>query len=176
MTLKSCPQCGDEFIPERTAKQRFCSLQCGKLFSNAKWRSARGLCETTDCDNKAVSRGLCRQHHPNAEAWSRGNPETRRANLRRKTQQRRARIKGDARADLIDRDEIGDRDGWRCGLCSTVVDRNLPYPHPRSPSLDHIVPLSLHGKHVKANVQIAHLDCNVAKGNRLADVQLLLIG
>ena len=51
----------------------------------------------------------------------------------------------------------------------------LAYPHPRSASLDHIEPLSLGGQHVHSNVQLAHLDCNMAKSNRQA-AQLRLFG
>jgi 5-methylcytosine-specific restriction endonuclease McrA len=123
----------------------------------------------------------CEQH--GKRFWKQTHPrkpdpmtEKRRANLRRKTQQRRARLKGDATAELIDRDQIGERDGWCCGLCSQPVDKSLAYPHPQSASLDHVKPLSLGGKHVEANVQISHLTCNVAKGNRVADVQPLLVG
>lgn len=173
---KICPQCEASFMPEKSAKQRFCSSPCGKRFANAAWRSGRGACADDGCGNKAVSRGLCRQHHPSAAGWSTGDPETRRANLRRKTQQRRARLKGDADAESIDRDEVGDRDGWRCGLCSHRVDRTLKYPNPQSASLDHIEPLSVGGKHVLRNVQISHLACNVAKGNRGGGEQLLLVG
>lgn len=72
--------------------------------------------------------------------------------------------------------EIYDRDGWRCGLCRRKVNSGLKYPHPRCASLDHIVPLSLGGEHVRANVQLAHLDCNVRKGARSAGEQLLLVG
>jgi 5-methylcytosine-specific restriction endonuclease McrA len=44
------------------------------------------------------------------------------------------------------------------------------------PSLDHIVPVSLGGTHTWANVQLAHLRCNVSKGNRPANEQLRLVG
>lgn len=124
---------------------------------------------------------LCSKHykaqHPNRRAWKKnGDPDVRRANLRRKTQKRRAQLAGDLDAQAIDRDDIGERDGWRCGLCRRSVDRSLAYPDPKSASLDHIVPLSLGGLHVLTNVQIAHLECNVAKNNRAADVQPLLVG
>lgn len=174
--IKACPHCGLEFTPSSTTKQRFCSRSCTKAAANAASRARRPICALPDCDNKSVSRGLCRKHHPSASTWSKGKPETRRANLRRKTQQRRARINGDPDAELIDRDEIGDRDAWRCGLCSNPVDRTLSWPEPMSASLDHIEPLSLGGKHARSNVQIAHLACNIAKGNRVADVQPLLVG
>lgn len=174
---RTCPQCDGTFTPAKSLKQRFCSRNCGRLFANAVWRDGRSVCADDGCQNKSVSRGLCRQHHPTAGQWSRnGDPETRRANLRRKTQKRRARLMGDTEAESIDRDLIGDRDGWCCGLCGKRVDRGLTYPHRQSASLDHIVPLSLGGKHVLANVQIAHLTCNVAKGNRGGGEQLLLVG
>jgi 5-methylcytosine-specific restriction endonuclease McrA len=79
---------------------------------------------------------------------------------------------------MIDRDAVGDRDGWRCGICHRRVDRTKVYPHPRSPSLDHIIPQSYpeNGPHTWANVRIAHLDCNVARSNLGGNEQLALFG
>lgn len=91
-------------------------------------------------------------------------------------QRRRAIIKGDPDAELINRDEIAARDGWRCGICLKAIDRERRHPDLLSASLDHIVPLAKGGKHVRANVQIAHLRCNLRKGDRAPDVQVLLIG
>lgn len=174
---KVCSRCSAEFIPEKSNKQVFCSPSC----RSAAYRdSSTKLCTVDGCDRPLRARGLCSGHykaqHPNRLVWKKnGNPEVRRANLRRKTQLRRARIT-DPDAEPIDRDAIGDRDAWRCGLCCKRVDPNLPYPHPKSASLDHIVPLSRAGRHVRENVQIAHLACNVAKGNRGGGEQLLLVG
>jgi len=64
--------------------------------------------------------------------------------------------------------EIADRDGWTCQLCEEQVDRSLEWPDPLSPSLDHTIPLSRGGAHDPDNVQLAHLRCNVAKGDRVA--------
>ncbi|MGV9815459.1 HNH endonuclease [Streptomyces cellulosae] len=62
------------------------------------------------------------------------------------------------------------RDGWICQLCGEGIDRAVRFPHPRSKSIDHIVPLS-HGAgtpgHVFSNCQAAHLGCNSSKGNRV---------
>lgn len=71
---------------------------------------------------------------------------------------------------------IYERDRWKCGLCGKRVDQQRVYPDPLSPSLDHVVPLSLGGHHEPANVQCAHLFCNVAKGARGHGEQLALIG
>lgn len=60
--------------------------------------------------------------------------------------------------------EIFERDGWACKLCSHPINKALKWPNPWSPSLDHIVPMSLGGPHVPGNVQCAHLRCNILKG------------
>jgi 5-methylcytosine-specific restriction endonuclease McrA len=62
--------------------------------------------------------------------------------------------------------EIGERDGWRCGICRDRAHLVVPArkrPDPLSPSIDHIVPLALGGTHTRSNVQIAHWFCNHEK-------------
>jgi 5-methylcytosine-specific restriction endonuclease McrA len=54
---------------------------------------------------------------------------------------------------------------WICQICSVEVDPRLPRGK-YSASLDHIVPLSRGGGHLRSNVQLAHLVCNMRKGNR----------
>lgn len=71
---------------------------------------------------------------------------------------------------------IADRDHWRCHICKTRVGKKIAWPHVRSASLDHVVPLSKGGAHDPSNVRLAHLGCNSAKGNRGGGEQLLLIG
>jgi 5-methylcytosine-specific restriction endonuclease McrA len=72
--------------------------------------------------------------------------------------------------------EVFERDGWVCGVCRRTVDRTLVWPHPLSPTLDHIVPLSEHGEHSRANSRLAHARCNTSRGARGGGEQLLLIG
>ena len=65
---------------------------------------------------------------------------------------------------------LGERDGWRCGICGKRIrDRKQASP-------DHIVPLSKGGEHSLENLQITHRQCNLAKGNRGGGEQLILIG
>jgi 5-methylcytosine-specific restriction endonuclease McrA len=46
-----------------------------------------------------------------------------------------------------------------------------------SASLDHIIPISKDPDgHRRANVRLAHLRCNIKRGNRVGDEQLMLIG
>lgn len=71
---------------------------------------------------------------------------------------------------------IFERDRWRCGLCGRSVPKNVKAPDRRSASLDHIIPLAAGGTHEPANVQLAHLGCNSAKGARGGGEQMLLFG
>lgn len=144
------PECTVSFTP-KFARQRCCSERHGKALYNRESRA----------DGR--------------QAMNSGDPAKRRANLRRKTQLRRARTMG-AEAESVDRDAVGDRDGWKCGICRHRVGRKLAYPHPRSASLDHVVPLSQGGAHTYANVRISHLECNLTRGNRGGNEQLALVG
>jgi 5-methylcytosine-specific restriction endonuclease McrA len=71
-----------------------------------------------------------------------------------------------AQSEPYTRDSIAERDGYLCGLCRGDVDMDLSYPDPMSPSVDHVIPLSTGGNDTVANVQLAHLRCNLSKGPR----------
>ena len=63
--------------------------------------------------------------------------------------------------------EIYERDGWVCGICGTAIDRTISWPDRMSASIDHIIPVSRGGSHVKENVQASHLRCNISKSNKM---------
>lgn len=65
------------------------------------------------------------------------------------------------------------RDRFKCGICGLRVNTKLKHPHPYSPSLDHIIPLSKGGSHTPDNVQLAHLRCNISKGSKTGFTKLL---
>lgn len=62
--------------------------------------------------------------------------------------------------------DVHTRDGWICQLCHEPIDQSIAWPHPKSPSIDHIIPLSKGGAHALSNVQSAHLGCNSSKCDR----------
>lgn len=70
---------------------------------------------------------------------------------------------------------IFERDRWRCQLCGRKVLRSKKAPHPRSPSLDHIMPMSLGGPHLPTNVHCACLGCNTDKGIEARNEQMRLV-
>jgi len=72
--------------------------------------------------------------------------------------------------------QIMDRDRWRCGICGKRIGKTFRYPHPRSKSIDHIVPISEGGDDTAANKRAAHLCCNQARGNQGGNEQVALFG
>lgn len=140
------PECGKEFQPRR-GSQRCCCERHGKTLCNREGRATG-------------------RHAP--DPWS----DRRRDNYHR----RRARKVASSTGRPVVLAEIAERDRWKCGICRRSVNPKLPWPHPKSPSLDHIEPISRGGAHDPANVRLAHLGCNSARGNRGGGEQLLLVG
>lgn len=160
---RACAFCGGTFDAKRE-DALLCSSACGN-----RWRDSKSTsrCAEAECARGVRAKGLCSMHwRRKARAEGREvNPEwdeRRKANY----QQRRA-LKLQLPAENIRPADVYERDEWVCGICSTPVDRTLAYPDPMSPSLDHVLPLSLGGHHTMENVALAHLSCNVRKGNRV---------
>lgn len=58
-----------------------------------------------------------------------------------------------------------------CGICGKPVDFSLKYPHPLSPTVDHIVPVSKGGHPSDINnLQLAHRCCNRQKSDKVGDL------
>ena len=55
-----------------------------------------------------------------------------------------------------------------CGICGHEVDFSLNFPHPLSPTIDHIIPVAKGGHPSDiANLQLAHFYCNRQKSDKL---------
>jgi len=172
---RSCERCSADFQPIYR-NQRFCGLACA---STGRFKYA-ATCSEANCGKKHYCKGLCRTHYnrkyfPDSQKRWPGDLEARRKALRAKTQRRRAATKG-VLVENVDRDVVGERDSWRCGVCRRKISRVLVYPHPRSASLDHVIPLSHGGEHSYVNTRITHLECNTRRSNRGGGEQLALIG
>lgn len=177
-TLRSmlCERCGEvmEVAAGRTT-QRFCSSRCRELAEKARRRArlrAAGRLAPSQ-SAKRVQHGPrscdnCRTDFTPARAdqrfCSRRCAEVARGKWNNDDD--RAKAAG-VEFEPIPRIEIYERDGWTCGICHDPVDRSLQWPDPKSASLDHVVPLTAGGAHVRANVQCAHLGCNSSKGSRV---------
>jgi 5-methylcytosine-specific restriction endonuclease McrA len=103
-------------------------------------------------------------------AWVAANLEKRRAYARASNAKRSAQKAGGI-VENFTHTEIFDRDQWICGICQEPIDpdRRRDLPNGRhdmlSVSLDHIIPISKGGDHIRANVQASHLGCNVSKND-----------
>lgn len=132
------------------------------------------------------------QHRGLISAWKQlrpGEPFDREAmaiisegrRMRRTIRSRRRSLRRALTWDGITDLEIFERDGWRCQVPECLyryrtINRRYKYPDPRSAGIDHIVPLSLGGDDTAVNKRAAHHGCNMARGNRMGDEQLPLIG
>lgn len=154
----------------------WCKKHYRRWLRNGDPRALRYAPDGTGCGtNSAYSRGCrciaCQEAHASyGRAWRKDNIELRRKSRRAA----RARLRG-AASEPYTTEDILERDGWRCGICRRVIGRTLAYPHPRSPSIDHVLPLAVGGADTRDNVQAAHLVCNVSKGAHGA-AQLRLVG
>lgn len=146
---ESCRAWGVRNPGRRRDEPRSCRV-CGCDIS-ARPLQARTCAEVTE-DERRTRR---------LEAW------------RRKNRRRRGGI---SRSESYTLAQIAARDGHRCGLCRLKVDMLLVNPDPMAPTIDHVVPLSISGDDTRANVQLAHRRCNVAKGARGGGEQLALLG
>ena len=64
--------------------------------------------------------------------------------------------------------DLARRDGSNCSLCGNQVDMTLVFPDRWSPSVDHVVPYSISQSNSPENLALAHLRCNIRKGNRVS--------
>lgn len=144
-----CKSCLNGYHNERRASdQEFVKRNRERI---REWKSDPVNAER----NRELNRELSRK-------WKRDNPEKNREKSRR----RRAAKKGNG-VEKIDLVALFERDGWVCHLCGESVDRDLKYPDPGSASHDHVIPLSRGGTHTWNNVKLAHLGCNISKGNKI---------
>lgn len=155
-----CPSCGESFVGR--ANRRYCEASCRAASYNkvARDRYVPLPRRTTNCVvcGAAITRDPRGAPTTCSDRCNRRLPCQADARRRRKARERGARIVRYKRADIYE------RDGWKCQLCGTAVQRNAAVPHPRSATIDHIVPLAAGGADTPVNVQLAHFLCNSLKG------------
>lgn len=76
---------------------------------------------------------------------------------------RTARLRTNGQVEQFSRYEIYKRDGWHCQICGRKVERRLRSGDRMSATLDHVIPVSRGGQHMRANVRLAHMICNSLK-------------
>lgn len=166
-----CPICGSPFRSAKRTAPTGCSRKCHLQARYQLYRAERLEHKTTlvracpHCGDPLAPEQRVDAVYCSDRCNSRAHALARKIAGRSGTERRR-----------VNRAYLGDRDGWRCGLCRKRIDRNLEHPHPLAPSVDHIVPISLGGGNELSNLQLTHLRCNLTKRASARDEQLRLVG
>lgn len=77
--------------------------------------------------------------------------------------------------EKVYRKKIFEADGYRCHICRRLTDRTKKAPHPRAPTIDHVIPLAAGGKHEPTNCRTACFLCNCTKRECGGGEQLALL-
>lgn len=175
---KVCPTCQDPFPPRRS-DQRWCSEQCKRAARRMAALPSRrcDACSVSFEPSRRAQRWCSKPCKDKGAGPRRLSPEARerqRLYWQAKCRRRRAAKRGGA-SEPYTLAEIAARDRGRCGLCRGQVAMTKAVPHPKAPTIDHLVPVSESGDDTRANVQLACFRCNSAKGAR-GSQQLALIG
>lgn len=148
------------------------SVICSPKCQREVWRLAYRRLNGSDGPKACTYCGTMFEQKGTARLCS---DECRTASLADFHRAKRAR-KRNAKTETVRTLDVLNRDGWKCGLCGRKINARHKYPHPRSASLDHIVPLSRGGEHSMRNVQASCLECNLKKRTAPMGEQLRLIG
>lgn len=176
----SCVTCGTEFASiAKSAK--YCGPDCRPRPLGS--RPSGMPCAEPGCTRESYTGkyGLCCTHynrryqpnrsHGDRRQWERDNPDL--AEMRRRRRRARKKAATSEPYTLID---IAARDKYVCQLCHRRVAMSRRVPHPKAPTIDHVVPLVESLDDTRANVQLAHFACNSRKGAAGGGEQLALFG
>lgn len=164
---KICAQCGSPFTGSR---HRYCSAECSARA--ARVQDLRRYGKTPDdadrCESCGVAVPFKRKRCDDCKL------ATVRAWRKRRKRKVKARLRGVAHEPYT-LAEIAIRDRGVCQLCRKRVAMSQVVPHPKAPTIDHVLPIAAGGQDVRANVQLAHFECNWQKSDG-GTQQLALIG
>lgn len=169
----TCVNCGKS-VTKRQRRGEFCSASCARSYlstrrqssgGDPRWREAKcAVC------SKAFFTAVQNCASCSVECKTRLDARIRdRARAVRRIREVAAYVED------VDRHKVFAADGYHCHLCGDLTDRTKAAPHPKSPTIDHVIPLAQGGKHEMANVRTACFACNSIKGDRGGGEQFALV-
>lgn len=171
-----CAWCGESFVPRAAKKNAvgYCSPKCK---GHARARAAQDKINAAKPARVCVWCGESLPRTMRADAKFCSSDCNMRAHRTTRNFRRRMGVESTRprKNPLINFGQIAERDKWRCGLCGGAVSKTRQHPDPLAASIDHIVPLSQGGTNEPANLQLAHLRCNLSKRDRPQGEQTRLI-
>jgi HNH endonuclease len=194
-TMRACDVCGKQYKPGRSDKlQRTCGRICGVELRRrdipakpkqlkwifilrckrcAEWFSTPRRRQRT-CNRTCLPKRICLcgqviekfcRSCPDCSAHRR-KQSRKEAGKRYKRRNRNKRKRPGITTEPYTLAYVAKRDRYRCGFCGKRVAMTQVVPHPKAPTIDHIVPLAHGGDDTRANVQLAHFICNSIAGDR----------
>lgn len=163
--FRKCKECKKEYAPKQRTESFFCSRDCKdknrkkeEKKKRIAFKSARSCigCNKVIPSSARVDKKWCSEECA--------------LRVRSHTMNTQRRIRTSEEIQDFKRSDIYERDGWKCQLCGKAVNPKLSFPNPACASLDHVIPLSRGGSHKTTNVQLAHLRCNTARGNKVPNL------
>lgn len=199
-----CSQCGKQCSKRADPRHafRFCSYECRHAWRlvnqpyeapsaaqlETMWAASRSRRQAAQRKLRKAARGTrgmgvmvaglcrrCRSPFVSLKTNDAGLYCSNACKRRTRSSRRRARQAG-ARHESYSPVSIFERDRYRCHLCRRPTLRSRVVPHPRAPTIDHLVPLAEGGDDTAANVATACFLCNSTKSHRGGGEQLALIG
>jgi|LakMenEpi03Aug12_release.lakeMendotaPanAssembly.Ray.scaffolds.fasta_scaffold272655_1 hypothetical protein len=173
--IRDCRVCGRPCVSGRQGRNTStCSRACGREYGRQKSRDRYERLTGVRLVPVSASRSCkyCRCSIQTKHRNGRGRSSCDECNLYRGDYKSRAILYG-VPYTHVSRRMVFERDGWRCQLCGHAVLRKAKRHkvtgrlHPRTASLDHIIPMVRGGPHVEQNCQCACLSCNVRKNAKL---------
>lgn len=181
-----CKTCRDHIDP-MTDRTTYCCNWCSWMDKHKlpKKPTARvcPVCELTHyrsrpcCSNKCSlvqykqQPGYKEKSRSSRKAWLQTPHGVRWKRLQRSRRRAKLYQVWDEDVDVV---ILADWQRWKCYLCNKLISSKIKYPDQRSLSLDHIIPLSLGGRHSYANCAATHLRCNSLKQAKSMNEQLKL--
>ena len=159
--------CGDAFVAQRS-ESADCRDSCQKCL-----RRAQRVCPGCGVELAQGTRLCSTCRSARNKEYRRKNKRSRRAKHGNACTFRQRCKRYGCRYTSVSKKAVMERDGWRCRLCGDKLlgeFTTLPgtrTPHPKSPTIDHIVPLSFGPSspgHVFGNCQAACWACNCERG------------
>lgn len=163
------PECCN--IPRFRSRQQ-CSSCVREFQLRESWRNAGKPCAICSSPLTRYQRKICSDTCQ--REYERISPKHR-ATRRKNRAVRRAR----KRAAYVESVDVMKHFEWqdgRCYHCGCKIRLDVEVPHPKSLTLDHLVPLALGGEHSYVNTAASCFNCNCAiKGDRAINEQLKLV-
>lgn len=158
-----CQQCGVLFKPLLAKYSRFCCKPCSDQHNHEQGRFRRSLRgELLTASECVAEQALVLHYRRRRDAAIR-----RRVEVTEPIRSLRKRELLNDEGVRFSRNDVLERDGWRCQMCGCKTRPDWNAHHPKYPNLDHIVPLSKGGSHTPENTQCLCKQCNIKKGDRL---------